>query len=135
MVYIREFRLTTGRDSLQKITAEVNETIIESKIKNGTVTVETAHSTAGILKVTSVGEEVGEDIVKEMRRIVPARINYIHQDSPENAAAHIKSSLFGSSVSLIVKDGRLLCEGKQEICFADYDGPRERTYSVCVMGE
>ena len=135
MVYIKEFRLTTGRDSLQKITAEVNKTIKESKITNGTVIVETAQSTAGILKVTSSGEEVMEDIVKEMRRIVPARINYIHQDSPENAAGHIKSSLFGSSLSLIVKDGRLLCEGKQEICFADYDGPRERTYSVCVMGE
>ena len=135
MVYIKEFRLTTGRDSLQKITAEIIETVKESKITNGTVIVETAHSTAGILKVTSFGEEVLEDIVKEMRRIVPARINYIHQDSPENAAGHIKSSLFGSSLSLIVKDGRLLCEGKQEICFADYDGPRERTYSVCVMGE
>ena len=35
----------------------------------------------------------------------------------------------------IVKEGRLLCEGKQHICFAEYDGPRNRTYSVCVSGE
>ena len=79
--------------------------------------------------------EVLEDIVKEMRKIIPARINYLHQDGPENAAGHIKSALFGTSVSMIIKDGKLLIEDKQDVCFADYDGPQIRTYRVCVMGE
>lgn len=135
MVYLKECLITTGRDSLQKITAEINNAINESTIVNGSVTVETVHSTAGILKITSQGNEVLEDIVKEMRRMIPARINYKHQESPENAAGHIKSTLFGSSLSLIVKEGRLLCTDMQDIYFADFDGPRLRKYNICVYGE
>ena len=135
MVYLKECLITTGRDSLQKITAEINNAINESTIVNGSVTVETVHSIAGILKITSQGNEVLEDIVKEMRRMIPARINYKHQESPENAAGHIKSTLFGSSLSLIVKEGRLLCTDMQDIYFADFDGPRLRKYNICVYGE
>ena len=135
MVYIKEYMITTGRDFLQNISAEISQTISESGIRNGIVTVETPASTAGIFKITSYGQEVLEDIVREMRRIVPARINFYHQDSPENAAGHIKNCLFGSSVSMILQDGKLLCEGKQNVYYADYDGPRQRSYSVCVMGD
>ena len=135
MVYIKEYMITTGRDSLQNISVEISQTISESGIRNGIVTVETPASTAGIFKITSYGQEVLEDIVREMRRIVPARINFYHQDSPENAAGHIKNCLFGSSVSMILQDGKLLCEGKQDVYYADYDGPRQRSYSVCVMGD
>lgn len=135
MLSIKQYSITTGRDLLLNITAEVNRSIADSGIKNGVVVVECPHSTAGILKIDVHGEEVLDDIVREMRRIIPARINFYHQEAPENAAGHIKSSLFGSSVSLILKDGKLLCDGKQDIYFADYDGPRERVYSVLVMGE
>lgn len=135
MLSIKQYSITTGRDLLLNITAEVNKSIADSGIKNGVVVVECPHSTAGILKIDVHGEEVLDDIVREMRRIIPARINFYHQEAPENAAGHIKSSLFGSSVSLILKDGKLLCDGKQDIYFADYDGPRERVYSVLVMGE
>ena len=135
MVTIKSFELETKRDSLIKISDNVSKVIEDSNIKNGIVVVEADHSTASILMVASYGKEVLEDVVKEMRKIVPARITYLHQDSPENAAGHIKSSLFGTSVSLIVKDGKLLCNGKQDVYFLDYDGPRNRKYSVCVMGE
>lgn len=135
MLSIKQYSITTGRDLLLNISAEVNKSIADSGIKNGVVVVECPHSTAGILKIDVHGEEVLDDIVREMRRMIPARINFYHQEAPENAAGHIKSSLFGSSVSLILKDGKLLCDGKQDIYFADYDGPRERVYSVLVMGE
>ena len=135
MVFIKDFEITTGKNSLDNITASVNEAIKESGIQNGIAVIETAHSTAGILMISSYGKEILDDIVTETRRIVPARINFSHQDAPEDSAGHIKSALFGSSVSLIVKEGKLLCEGKQDVYFAEYDGPRQRAYSVCVNGE
>ncbi len=134
MVYIKECSITSGRDSLQNISDEINNAINESNVVNGVVVVETTHSTCGILKISKQGNEILEDITKEMRRLIPARINYKHQESPENAAGHIKSSLFGTSVSLIVKDGKLLCNDKQDIYFADYDGPRVRKYTILVYG-
>ena len=135
MVFIKDYSLTTDRDSLSKITDNVIKTIEESEVKNGVVVVESCHSTTGILMVASYGQEILEDITKEMRRNIPARINFKHQEAPENAAGHIKSSLFGTSVSLIIKDGKLICDGKQDVYFADYDGPRNRQYCVCVTGE
>ena len=135
MVYIREFKITSSSNSFNKITDQINETIGKSGVRNGIVVVETTHSTAGILKVNVCGNEILDDIVREMRRIIPSRINFYHQDGPENASGHIKSSLFGTSVSLVVKDGKLLCEGKQDVYFAEYDGPRERSFFVCVSGE
>ena len=135
MICIRKYEITSGKDGLLKITDSIVKTIEESGIRNGIVVVETPHSTAGIFKITIQGNEVLDDIVKEMRRMIPSRINYYHQDSPENAAGHIKSSLFASSVSLILQEGKLLCDGKQDVYFADYDGPQIRTYSVCVIGE
>jgi len=135
MVNIKQYEIESIRDQLINITDNVNKTINESGIKNGVVVVQTTHSTAGILMVASYGKEVLEDVVKEMRKVIPARITYLHQDSPENAAGHIKSSLFGTSVSLILKDGKLLCDQKQDVYFLDYDGPRMRNFSVCVMGE
>ncbi len=135
MTYIREYSIITKKDALEDVTASVVETVRESGIKDGFAVVETPHSTAGVLKISSCGKEILDDIVKEMRNLVPARINFRHQSAPEDSAGHIKSALFGSSVSLIVKGGKLLCENKQCIYFADYDSPRERTYSVCVCGE
>ena len=135
MVYIREYQITTGSNSFDKITDQIKETIGKSGVRNGIVVVETAHSTAGILKVNVCGNEILDDIVKEMRRIIPSRINFYHQDGPENASGHIKSALYGTSLSLILKDGKLLCEGKQDVYFADYDGPRQRSFFVCVSGE
>ncbi len=134
MIYIKEYTLTTERDALLDITKQVEEAIGESGADKGTVTVETAHSTAGILKAAA-DPDVLYDIIKEMRRNIPARINFRHQDAPEDAAGHIKNCLFGSSVTAILKDGKLYCSDKQHIFFADYDGPRQRTFCVCVSGE
>lgn len=135
MILIKDYSLLTDKDSLTKITDNVKEVIKESGIKNGIAVVESCHSTTGVLMIASYGKEILDDITKEMRRNIPARINFKHQQAPENAAGHIKSSMFGTSVSLIIKDGKLLCDGKQDVYFADYDGPRNRQYSVCVMGE
>ncbi len=135
MVYTETKKLETGKSTVHDITEDVKAVLKASGVKNGILVVETKHSTAGIMRTTAWGHEVLEDLVKEMRRIVPARINFKHEDSPEDAAGHIKNALFGSSVSCIVKDGKLVADGKLGIYFAEYDGPRSRSYDVCVVGE
>ena len=134
MYFSKEFNIETQRDCLIDITDSVKEVIESSGMHYGIVVVETKETTAGILKINNAGKEVLDDVVKEMRRIVPARINYYNQVSPENAAGSIKSALFGSSVSLILQSGKLYCEENQRIYFADYDGPYTREYTVAVIG-
>lgn len=134
MYFSKEFNIETQRDCLIDITDSVKEVIESSGMHYGIVVVETKEATAGILKINNAGKEVLDDVVREMRRIVPARINYYNQVSPENAAGSIKSALFGSSVSLILQSGKLYCEENQRIYFADYDGPYTREYTVAVIG-
>ena len=135
MVYITELTLRTGREAASEITAAVSAAISGSGIKNGMVTVETPCPATGVLRMAAGEEKVVYDVVKEMRRIVPARINFANEESPENAAGCIKSALFGAGVTCVVKDGALALGKGSGIYFMDYDGPRDRTYHVCVMGE
>ncbi len=135
MVYSETKKLETGKNTVHDITAEVNAVLAASGVKNGILVVETKHSTAGIVRTTAWGHEVLDDLVKEMRRIVPARINFKHEESPEDAAGHLKNAFFGSSVSCIVRDGRLVADGGLGVYFMEYDGPRSRIYDVCVVGE
>ncbi len=135
MVFTKTFNLETEKGSVCDISADVWEAVKQSGIMNGIAVVETAHSTAGIVRTTSYAGAVLDDVVKEMRRLVPARINFKHEESPDDAAGHIKCALFGTSVSAIVRDGALVSENKLGIFFVEYDGPRSRCYDVCVVGE
>lgn len=135
MIYTDVVSLVTERDGIHEITSGVEEAVRKSGITNGICVVEAAHTTAGLLKICSCAEGTAADLVKEMRRLIPSRINFVHQDSPDDAAGHLKSAMFGTSLSLIVKDGKLVCLENQGIYFAEYDGPRNRHYTVCVFGE
>ena len=44
----------------------------------------------------------------------------------DNTAAHLKSALVGSSLSVIVEDGRLRLGTWQGLFFCEFDGPRPR---------
>jgi secondary thiamine-phosphate synthase enzyme len=43
-----------------------------------------------------------------------------------NADSHIKASLMGSSVYVMVENGRLVLGTWQKIFFCEFDGPRSR---------
>jgi secondary thiamine-phosphate synthase enzyme len=47
-----------------------------------------------------------------------------------NADSHIKASLMGSSVSVMVENGRLVLGTWQKIFFCEFDGPRSRRVYV-----
>lgn len=109
--------------------------VAESGVCNGLATIEIGHSTAGIMTTTDHCPEVQQDIAAELDRLVPARVNFIHQETPEDASGHIKCALFGNAVTLIVEDGTLLSKDKLGIFLMEYDGPRHRKVNVAVLGE
>lgn len=92
------------------------------------------HTTAA-LTITSFWDPNGfEDLQDEICRLVPTRIDFKHQhDTPQDAAGHVKSSLLGSSMTLIVHEGKVLLGHSQGIYFLEFDGPRKREFSVKVI--
>jgi secondary thiamine-phosphate synthase enzyme len=60
----------------------------------------------------------------KLNELVPANAGYRHMEG--NADSHIKASLMGSSVYVVVENGRLVLGTWQKIFFCEFDGPRSR---------
>ncbi len=93
----------------------------------------TPHTTAGITINENADPDVPRDIIKEMGEIVPLDAGYAHLEG--NSAAHIKSSLFGCSETVIVRNGSLMLGTWQSVFFCEFDGPRNRKVWVEIIGK
>jgi secondary thiamine-phosphate synthase enzyme len=63
-----------------------------------------------------------------MDQLVPNAPEFRHAEG--NSDSHIKASLFGSSVQVILRGGALLLGTWQGIYFCEFDGPRRRRLLV-----
>ncbi len=116
---------TNRRSELVDITAAVREELSKLGRADGVLTVFCPHTTAGLVINEHADPDVARDIERRLDEIVP-------WDHPKdrhgegNTAAHLKSALVGTSVSVIVENGRLQLGTWQGIFFCEFDGPRTR---------
>ncbi len=131
---VRTYELRTTKNGLFEITDQICGAIAESSVADGIAVVMVPHTTAGVT-VFSFPDPLGfDDMNDEIGRLVPTRINFKHQhDTPQDAAGHIKSTLVGVSVSLIISEGKLLLGHSQAVYFFEFDGPRQRTFKVQIV--
>lgn len=130
---IEEFKFKTCKNDVYALTDTVAQAVAKSGIKEGMCVVHIPHTTAGLCITSKWDETDFEDIKSEIRRIVPARVDFHHQfDTPEDAAGHIKSILIGCTLQIIVKEGEALLGNSQGIYFLEFDGPRSRRCYVKV---
>ncbi|MFP4660629.1 MAG: secondary thiamine-phosphate synthase enzyme YjbQ [Halanaerobiales bacterium] len=122
---------TNDRTELIEITSKVKDVIAGSNIKDGIVMVYTPHTTAGITINENADPDVVKDILMEVNKIIPFSDSYKHREG--NSAAHIKSSLFGASESLVLNDGELLLGTWQGIYFCEFDGSRRRKIYIKII--
>jgi secondary thiamine-phosphate synthase enzyme len=76
---------------------------------------------------------IGRDILTALDRAVPDHAGWLHDRIDDNAHAHIKAALLGSSATLPVEDGELLLGTWQRILLVELDGPRRRRVSVTLL--
>lgn len=113
------------------VTSRVNGLLRRIGIKEGICLLYVPHTTAGIFINENYDPSVKEDILGWLSKQVPPHANYSHTEG--NADAHIKSTLVGNNVSLIVEEGRVVLGQWQGIFFAEFDGPRRRSIWVQVI--
>jgi secondary thiamine-phosphate synthase enzyme len=128
---------TQGFGDLRDITPEVNDSVRESGLKGGTVTVFVAGATAG---VTTIEYEPGlvHDFSAMWERIVPRDMPYQHDNrwGDGNGFSHTRAALLGPSLVVPFGGGGLLLGTWQQIVVADFDNrPRQRTIILQLMGE
>ncbi len=134
MLSLIELETPTG-DALVDFTAQAQEIVAASGLSEGLCALIVPHSTAGITINSALDAATPEDIIAELRRLVPTRVDFAHQyDSPADAAGHIKAALVGHSLLLPISQGRLLLGGSQSLLFCEFDGPRSRQVQVKIIG-
>ena len=129
LVFMRELRVVSKkRSEMIDITGDIQEIVTQEKIKEGIVFVYVPHTTAGITINEGADPSVQRDIVETLNRLIPENGDYHHSEG--NSDAHIKASLIGSSVNVIVQNNRLVLGTWQHIFFYEGDGPRNRKVLV-----
>jgi secondary thiamine-phosphate synthase enzyme len=125
---------TPPGDALVDITAQVREAVQKTGVTSGLCALIVPHTTAAITINSALDAATPDDIVADLRRLVPTRVDFKHQyDTPADAAGHIKSTVIGQSVLVIIDQGDLLLGGSQSILFYEFDGPRQRQVQVKVI--
>jgi secondary thiamine-phosphate synthase enzyme len=124
---------TRSREEFVDLTAEVGRAVAASGVTNGLCVVAVPHTTAGVTVNENADPDVRADMAMTLRRIVPDALPYAHGEG--NSPAHVKASLVGSSVTLIVEGGRLQLGTWQGVFFCEFDGPRARQAWVQVLGK
>lgn len=121
---------TRNRNEMKDITSAVQDEVARAGVQDGVCTVYVPHTTAGVTINEGADPAVCEDILSKLQDLVPPNAGYRHLEG--NADSHIKASLMGSSVSVIVENGRLVLGTWQKIFFCDFDGPRTRKAFVTL---
>ncbi len=122
---------TDRKDDFINITIRVKKIIVSEQFENGMCNIYIPHTTAGVTVNEAADPDVVRDILYKLNSLVPWNENYHHLEG--NSAAHIKTLLTGSSLSIPVMDGKLLLGTWQGIYFCEYDGPRNRSAVISLM--
>jgi len=132
MKKIYEFNVSTSsRTELIKIDHLVEKAIEESGVTEGICQIFVPHTTAGVTINEGADPSVVSDFLNEINKIIPFNDNYLHLEG--NSAAHIKSSLVGCSISLIIESGKPKLGTWQSVFFCEFDGPRRRKVWIKVL--
>ena len=114
------------------ITDDVINCILQNDIVEGLAVIYTPHTTAAITINENADPDVSRDIIMGVDKLVPMHDEYRHLEG--NSAAHIKSSLFGASETLLINQGKPVLGTWQGIYFCEFDGPRQRRVHIQTLG-
>lgn len=128
---------TKGFCDIVEVTSGIQRVIEESQIRSGIMCISCAGATGGL---TTVEYEPGlvADLKALFERLAPEDIEYEHHryHLDGNGPGHVRASLLGPSLTLPVREGRLVLGRWQQVVFIDFDNrPRHRELVVQVLGE
>ena len=126
-----EYKLTTSKESLYNVTTQVREAVVKSGITEGIAIIFCPHTTAGFTINENADPDVVHDMILGLGKAFPDRKEFRHGEG--NSSAHLKASVVGSIITVIIHDGKLLLGTWQGIYFCEFDPPRNRHFYVKVL--
>ena len=124
---------TSSRNEFLDLTREIQAAVLESGVREGLCHLFVPHTTAALTINENADPSVKSDILMVLNKIISDQEPYRHLEG--NSPAHIKASLLGPQLTLMVSGGRLVLGTWQGIYLCEFDGPRSRRLHLKVMGD
>lgn len=128
----------SGGTEVENITRQVQQALVDSRLKDGIVTVFAKHTTASVLIIE---DEPGirADTKTIWERLAPADPNWQHNTrnpGEDNAHSHLRAQLQGVSQTIPFTDGQLTLGTWQQLVLLDFDTrSRTRDLVIQIVGE
>jgi secondary thiamine-phosphate synthase enzyme len=129
------FNVPKRRDFVN-ITAQVEDCLSESSIKEGIVLVNAMHITASVF-INDNESGLHSDFDKWLEKLAPHEpvSQYRHNNGEDNADAHLKRQIMGREVVVAITEGRLDFGPWEQIFYGEFDGKRKKRVLVKIIGE
>jgi secondary thiamine-phosphate synthase enzyme len=138
MVHQSELHIqTAGHRDMHDLTAELARVVGESKVQQGLVQLFNVGSTAA-LGTIEFEPGLEQDLPDILDRLIPPSRAYGHEQAwhDGNGHSHLQATLLGPSLTLPIRNGKLVLGSWQQVFHLECDvKPRRRTIVVTVIGE
>ena len=122
---------TTRREEMVNIGAQVRDAVLAAGLMEGVIHLWSLHTTCALTVNESADPDVARDMVWKMGELVPHNeVNYRHAEG--NSDSHVKTSLFGPGLTLLIHKGDIILGTWQGIFLAEWDGPRTRRVALRI---
>jgi len=123
---------TSKRSEMIDVTDRVAAIVSKLGVKEGMAIVSVPHTTAACTINENADPDVRHDVLRKLEELIPKREAY-YRHNEGNSDSHVKSSLVGTTVTVLIESGELVLGTWQGIYFCEFDGPRDRTMHVKVV--
>ena len=113
------------------ITSQVDQIVKSGEITSGICLIFCPHTTAGLTINENADPAVKGDMIDHLAKVIPQNKSFTHLEG--NSDSHIKGSVLGSSLSVIIENKKLVLGTWQGVYLCEFDGPRQRQVYVKIV--
>ena len=129
---ITETIKTRSRGEMLEITDRVQRHVTAERVQDGMAIVYVPHTTAAVTINENADPDVKHDMLAKLAEMIPKEESY-YDHGEGNSDSHVKTSLVGNSVTVLIEGGKLILGTWQGIQFCEFDGPRTRSFLVKLV--
>lgn len=122
---------TRNKKQVLDITDLINQEIKKQNFKEGLVNLFLTHTTAA-LTTADLDPGTDKDYLDAFEEMIP-KLNFNHPHDPAHMPDHILSTLIGTSISIPVKDGKLILGTWQRVVLVEFNGPKMREVVINLV--
>lgn len=123
---------TRVREELVDIGPILRDLLRSSGVRSGVIHLWSMHTTCALTVNENADPDVPRDMTEKLRRMIPHEEGF-YRHAEGNSDSHLKTSLFGPGLTLLIEEGELVLGTWQGVFLAEWDGPRTRQIAVKIM--